>query len=64
MPTYEYKCPKCKENFELKLGFFHNKKDEKCPKCGSPEVDRVFSPISSKSSGSSCGGSSTPRSFG
>ena len=62
MPTYEYKCKKCNDKFELKLGFFHKKSEEKCPKCGTQDIDRVYSPINSRSSGGSCG--SQPRSFG
>ena len=63
MPVYEYRCKKCGDKYELRLGFIHSKNDEKCPKCGGRDVDRVFSPINSRSSGSSsCG--SQPRSFG
>lgn len=39
MPTYDYRCRKCKHRFEL----FHSIKDDapkKCPKCGS-RADRV-----------------------
>lgn len=39
MPTYEYRCRKCKHQFEL----FHSIKDDKpkrCPKCRS-RADRV-----------------------
>jgi putative FmdB family regulatory protein len=63
MPIYEFRCKKCGDKYELKLGFFHNKKEEQCPKCGGQETERVFSAISSQSSGSnSCGSQS--RSFG
>ena len=63
MPIYEYKCKNCHEKFELKLGFFHKKNEEKCPKCGGRDLERVFSPISSQSSGdNSCG--PQPRRFG
>ncbi len=55
MPVYEYKCGKCGEKFELKLGFFQNRNAVKCPKCDSSNVERVFSPIQTNcSSGSSC----------
>ncbi len=43
MPIYEYKCKKCGEKFELRLGFFHNKKSLRCPKCGDEDPDRIFS---------------------
>ncbi len=56
MPIYEYKCQKCGEKFELRLGFFHNKKDIKCPQCGGEDPERVFSPFMSGSgSGSDSG---------
>ena len=45
MPIYEYKCNKCGEKFELRLGFFHNKKSIKCPKCSSEDPERVYSPF-------------------
>jgi putative FmdB family regulatory protein len=55
MPVYEYKCTKCGEIFELKLGFFHNKRSEKCPKCGGEEPRRVFSSfVIDTSTGGSC----------
>ncbi len=61
MPVYEYKCNKCGEKFELRLGFFHNKKSIKCPNCGDNEPERVFSSFSTDSSrDSSC----SPRNFG
>ena len=56
MAVYEYKCKKCAEKYELRLGLFHSSKSIKCPKCGSNDAERVYSPIStnSSSSGSSC----------
>ena len=39
MPTYEYECPKCRQEFEV----FQSMKDEplkKCPKCGKAGVRR------------------------
>jgi putative FmdB family regulatory protein len=55
MPIYEYKCGKCGEKFELKLGILHRRKSVKCPKCGAEEPERVFHPFSTDcSSDSSC----------
>jgi putative FmdB family regulatory protein len=47
MPIYEYKCKKCGEKFDIRLGIFHSSKSVKCPKCGADEPERVFSPIAS-----------------
>lgn len=62
MPIYEYRCLKCGEKFQLRLGFFHDKKSIKCPKCGSEDPDRIFSPFMTGSSSSSGGSYSSPSS--
>jgi putative FmdB family regulatory protein len=62
MPIYEYKCKKCGEKFEQRLSILHDKKSLKCPKCGSIDPDRVFSPFSMDSSGNSS--SCSTHSFG
>jgi putative FmdB family regulatory protein len=56
MPIYEYKCQKCGEKFEQRVGFFHTNKSTKCPKCGSEPAERVFSPVSSNTSSCSTTG--------
>ena len=41
MPTYEYKCAKCKKKFD----HFQRMSDpmlEKCPKCGAPKPERLI----------------------
>ncbi len=43
MPTYQYACPKCKANFELKQGF-NDDSTVDCPKCKS-EAKRIFLPV-------------------
>ena len=43
MPTYQYACPKCKTNFELKQGF-NDDSTANCPKCQS-EAKRLFLPV-------------------
>ncbi len=66
MPLYEYKCKKCGEKFELRLGFFHDKKTLKCPACGCEDPERVFSPFAtggSSGSYSSAGSSCSPGGF-
>lgn len=43
MPTYEYKCTKCSNDFEV----FQSINDEPvktCPECGG-EVKKVFAPV-------------------
>jgi putative FmdB family regulatory protein len=53
MPIYEYKCKKCGQKFEVRLGFFQNKKSVKCPICNDENPDRIFSSFMTGSSGSS-----------
>ena len=56
MPIYEYKCKKCGVKFESYRGISDNDTMVKCPKCGSSNPYRIFSPFFSKNSfGSSCG---------
>lgn len=58
MPIYEYKCNKCKEDFELLI---YSGEEPVCPKCGSKDLTRKISKVSFKSSSaeeSSSGGSS------
>ena len=59
MPVYEYKCKKCGEKYELRLGLFHSSKSIKCPKCGSNDAERVYSPISTNTSANNSSCSST-----
>ncbi len=59
MPIYEFKCNKCNQKFEQRLGFSYNKKSLKCPKCGAEDPDRVFSPIMTGASGVSSLGSAS-----
>jgi putative FmdB family regulatory protein len=59
MPAYDYRCNKCGEKFELRRSIFASSKDREksvCPKCGSTETERVFSPLFSNGcgSGNSC----------
>jgi putative FmdB family regulatory protein len=53
MPIYEFRCLECSNVFELlELTKGSNKKGMKCPKCNSPEVERLLSRVSVvKSSG-------------
>ena len=42
MPTYEYKCPKCKTEFEVFQKKMSAKPGARCPKCGAT-ADRLLS---------------------
>jgi len=44
MPIYEYKCNKCKLEFE-KMQSMDEKHVSICPECGSDDTKRVFSSI-------------------
>lgn len=46
MPIYEFRCLKCGEIFELlKLKKEYEALAMRCPKCKSPEIERVLSTI-------------------
>ncbi len=43
MPTYEYRCEKCRKKFTLTMGIKeHDSKKTKCPKCGSAKVTQLI----------------------
>ena len=49
MPTYEYRCEKCRKRFSrVETISQHGKKRPKCPKCGSAKVMQVFSSFFAK----------------
>lgn len=44
MPTYEYECEKCKQQFSLVLSIAeHDKKKITCPECKSDNVKQIVS---------------------
>ncbi len=47
MPIYEYHCPKCKEQFELKRPMSEADKPAVCPKCGS-QSEKLISGFAAK----------------
>ena len=55
MPIYEFKCSKCEEFFEVIVMPSDAEDDVTCPKCQSPEFERVVSK-SNFAMGSSGGG--------
>ncbi len=54
MPTYEYKCEKCRKAFHVMMTITaHGKKMPGCPKCGSRKVNQLlaaFFAVTSKKS--------------
>jgi putative FmdB family regulatory protein len=51
MPTYEFKCKQCGKKFTLDETYSdHDRHDEKCPKCGSKEVEQLISSVYAKTS--------------
>lgn len=51
MPTYEYRCNKCRKRFTHVWSISqHDKKRPKCPKCSSTSVSQVFSSFFAKTS--------------
>jgi len=47
MPIYEYRCGSCDERFEEFLTT-SDKPEPPCPNCGSTEVERLMSTISTE----------------
>ena len=47
MPTYEYWCPKCKKDFEVKKPMTDYDKPAFCPYCGT-EGEKLISAFASK----------------
>lgn len=43
MPIYEFKCSQCQDIFELLVRSDETETEMKCPKCGSPDFERVLS---------------------
>ncbi len=55
MPTYDFKCEKCKKSFtvEMSISDYEKRKRFRCPKCKSTRVKRQitsFQAITSKKS--------------
>ena len=49
MPTYEYKCEACKEEFIVILSFSeHDNGNITCPKCQGDDVKQLISIFTSK----------------
>lgn len=51
MPTYEYRCRECDERFEQPQRMEdHETAGARCPRCGSEDVEQLFSPFFAKTS--------------
>jgi len=51
MAVYEYRCPKCRKEFELMRPMSEAEKPAKCPKCGS-KAQKLISVFGSKTGNS------------
>jgi putative FmdB family regulatory protein len=56
MPIFEFKCRKCRENFEVLFRSRDEKVSVACPKCGSAKTDRLMSAFAGKIGNTSAGG--------
>ena len=45
MPIYEYRCNGCKRRVSLLVRGFTDPPSKACPRCGSPELDRLVSRV-------------------
>jgi putative FmdB family regulatory protein len=59
MPIFEYSCPDCGYIFE-KLVLTREEKRLECPKCGSKEVERIFSSFATTGGTGKSAGSCAP----
>jgi putative FmdB family regulatory protein len=51
MPTYDYRCPKCKKKFSLILSIKdHDAGKAKCPKCQGKKVEQLITLFQAKTS--------------
>jgi len=51
MPTYEFRCPKCNENFSITLRLKeYEEKNYSCPKCGEKKLEQLITPFLTKTS--------------
>ena len=49
MPTYEYRCEKCRKTFtRVESISAHGRKKPTCPKCKGTNVRQLFSPFFAK----------------
>ncbi len=54
MPIYEYRCPKCNLEFELRRGFNESDAEILCPRCGAKGPIRLLSRFAGGGSAERC----------
>lgn len=59
MPTYEYICNQCGEEFEKRVSFAEANSKPVCPKCASPDTSKKLSRTLPFGGGSGSGSSSS-----
>jgi putative FmdB family regulatory protein len=51
MPSYDYRCPKCKKKFTAMLSIReHDAGKVKCPKCGGKKLEQLITAFQVKTS--------------
>lgn len=60
MPVYSYICKDCKEKFDLFIGISPEDDKLACKKCGSKNIQRIFSSFGVVSSPDKDSGSDSP----
>ena len=51
MPSYDYRCPKCKKRFTAVLSMGeHDAEKVKCPKCGERKLEQLITAFLVKTS--------------
>lgn len=45
MPSFDYKCNKCGEPFEVFVKTLSEDRDTTCPQCMGSDTQRIFSPL-------------------
>jgi len=60
MPVYSYKCKDCVKKFDLLVGVGKGNEELKCQKCGSKNLERLFSSFGVRAGSSSSNISSCP----
>jgi len=50
MPIYEYRCNKCRRRVDIFVQGFSPPSDPSCTKCGSKELNRIYSPFAMRRS--------------